>query len=168
MALALTLTLTCNLTRRAPYLFGGPPVSSVAEAEAAWQAAKATERAAVAAVAVAAVAPPEVPRGDGRTRRSPSPTMRLHGDGRRMTRRAVAAEASAVAAVAAAAAALCRPALALPPPCGSSESLVPLLQCRVLLAELAALAMAGGTIDLGPSPNPHPHPHPHPHPNPSP
>jgi len=167
LALALTLTLTCNLTRRAPYLFGGPPVSSVAEAEAAWQAAKATERAAVAAVAVAAVAPPEV-RGDGRTRRSPSPTMRLHGDGRRMTRRAVAAEASAVAAVAAAAAALCRPALALPPPCGSSESLVPLLQCRVLLAELAALAMAGGTIDLGPSPNPHPHPHPPPHPHPSP
>ena len=62
-----------------------------------------------------------------------------------MTRRAVAAEAAAAAAVVAAAVALCRPALALPPPRGAAEPLVPLLQCRVLLAELAALAMAGGT-----------------------
>ena len=69
--------------------------------------------------------------------------MRLRGDGLRVTRRAVAAAAAAVAA----AAALCWPALALPPPRGSAESLVPLLQCRVLLAELAALVIAGGSID---------------------
>ena len=100
--------------------------------------------------------------GDGRTRRSPPTTMRLRGDGHRMTRRAVAAEAAAAAAVVAAAAALCRPALALPPPRGAAESLVPLLQCRVLLAELAALAMAGGTIDLGPSPSPNLNPDPNP------
>ena len=150
--LSLSLTLNLTMTRRAPYLFGGPPVSSVAEAEAAWQAAKATERGAAerAAVAVAvaeraaAVAPPEVP-GDRRTRRSPPPTMRLRGDGRRVTRRAAAAEAAAALAVVAAAVALCQPALALPPPRGAAEPLVPLLQCRVLLAELAALAMAGGT-----------------------
>ena len=97
--------------------------------------------------------------GDGRTRRSPPTTMRLRGDGHRMTRRAVAAEAAAAAAVVAAAAALCRPALALPPPRGAAESLV---QCRVLLAELAALAMAGGTIDLGPSPSPNLDPDPNP------
>ena len=96
----------------------------------------------VVAERAAAVAPPEVPR-DGR--RSPPPKMRLRGDGRRVTRRAVAAEAAAAAAVVAAAVALCRPALALPPPRGAAEPLVPLLQCRVLLAELAALAMAGGT-----------------------
>ena len=86
----------------------------------------------------------EVP-GDRRTRRSPPPTMRLRGDGRRVTRRAAAAEAAAALAVVAAAVALCQPALALPPPRGAAEPLVPLLQCRVLLAELAALAMAGGT-----------------------
>ena len=48
----------------------------------------------------------------------------------------------------------------LPPPRGAAESLV--LQCRVLLAELAALAMAGGTIDLGPSPSPNLNPDPNP------
>ena len=141
--LSLSLTLNLTMTRRAPYLFGGPPVSSVAEAEAAWQAAKAAERGAAERAAVA-VPVAEVP-GDRRTRRSPPPTMRLRGDGRRVTRRAAAAEAAAALAVVAAAVALCQPALALPPPRGAAEPLVPLLQCRVLLAELAALAMAGGT-----------------------
>jgi XTP/dITP diphosphohydrolase len=113
-----------KLRRRTPYLFGGPPATTIEEAEAAWQQAKAAER----------------------SRRGPPPAMRL-SDG--STEPSLPRRCAVTAAAAAAVALTGAPRLAtpLPPPRGAAEPLVPLLQCRVLLAELAALALGGGAVD---------------------
>ena len=114
-----------KLRRRTPYLFGGPPATTIEEAEAAWQQAKAAER----------------------SRRGPPPAMRLSDGSTEPSlprRRAVTAAAAAAAVALTGAPRLATP---LPPPRGAAEPLVPLLQCRVLLAELAALALGGGAVD---------------------